>query len=167
MKSHGSLIRTIAAGCLCAVLLIGCVEQSDDTIVVGLSADITTFEPGMISSRDNSNIARHIFSSLFALGPEGEHIPELAHTLDVTEDGTGYIYTLNEGLTCHDGESLTAEDVAYTFNRIADPVNRFTGNAPGFVFTSIGFQNRRPLTTAAASARWPSSRITRTLPVAG
>ena len=145
MKSHGSLIRTIAAGCLCAVLLIGCVEQSDDTIVVGLSADITTFEPGMISSRDNSNIARHIFSSLFALGPEGEHIPELAHTLDVTEDGTGYIYTLNEGLTCHDGESLTAEDVAYTFNRIADPVNRFTGNAPGFVFTSIGFQNAEAL----------------------
>ena len=62
----------------------------------------------MISSRDNSNIARHIFSSLFALGPEGAH-SELAHTLDITEDGTGYIYTLNEGLTCHDGESLTAE----------------------------------------------------------
>lgn len=146
MKSHGSFIRTITSGCLCAALLIGCVGQSDDdTIVVGLSADITTFEPGMISSRDNSNIARHIFGSLFTLSPDGEHIPELAHTLEITEDGKGYIYTLNEGLTCHDGEPLTAEDVAYTFNRIGDPENRFTGNAPGFVYTSVGFENAEPL----------------------
>jgi peptide/nickel transport system substrate-binding protein len=117
-----------------------CTQRSDDTIVVGLSADITTFEPGMISSRDNSNIAEHIFGRLFALSPEGEHVPDLAHTLEISDDGTQYVYTLREGLTCHDGEPLTAEDVAYTFNRIADPENRFTGNAPGFVFTSIGFQ---------------------------
>jgi peptide/nickel transport system substrate-binding protein len=36
-------------------------QPADDTIVVGLSADITTFEPANISSRDNANIARHIF----------------------------------------------------------------------------------------------------------
>ncbi|MGB0543173.1 MAG: ABC transporter substrate-binding protein [Longimicrobiales bacterium] len=145
MTRRNSVARAIVAGCFGASLLSGCAEQSDDTIVVGLSADITTFEPGMISSRDNANIARHIFGSLFTLGPDGEHIPELAHTLEITDDGTGYVYTLNEGLTCHDGEALTAEDVAYGFNRIADPANRFTGNAPGFVYTSIGFQNAEVL----------------------
>ena len=127
------------------VMVSGCVQPADDAIVVGLSADITTFEPGMISSRDNANIARHIFSSLFNLSPAGEHLPELAHTLEMSEDGTAYVYTLREGLTCHDGEALTAEDVAYTFNRIADPANRFTGNTPGFVFTSIGFEDAEAL----------------------
>ncbi len=127
------------------MILSGCAEQSEDTAVVGLSADITTFEPGMISSRDNDNIARHIFGTLFALSPEGEHRPELAHTLDVSDDGRAYVYTLEEGLTCHDGEPLTAEDAAYSFNRIADPENRFTGNIPGFVFTSIGFQGAEAL----------------------
>lgn len=126
-------------GVAVALVLASCTTQDENTIVVGLSADITTFEPGMISSRDNSNIARHLFAGLFSLTSDGEHIPDLAHTLEVTEDGTGYIYTLREGLTCHDGEPLTAEDAAYTFNRIGDPANRFTGNAPGFVFTSIGF----------------------------
>lgn len=145
MKRCTSPLRTIVAGCLGAAVFGGCAQQSDDTIVVGLSADITTFEPGMISSRDNANIARHIFGSLFTLGPDGEHIPELAHTLEISEDGTGYTYTLNEGLTCHDGEALTAEDVAYAFNRIADPANRFTGNSPGFVYTSIGFQSAEAL----------------------
>lgn len=139
------VVRT-TTGILAAVLMLsGCAQQSEDTIVVGLSADVTTFEPGMISSRDNANIAAHIFGSLFALSPEGEHLPELAHTLEISEDGRAYVYTLQEGLTCHDGEPLTAEDVAYTFNRTADPANRFTGNTPGFVFTSIGFQSAEAL----------------------
>ena len=138
--------RYAAVGLLGAMLVVtGCSSRSEDTIVVGLSADITTFEPGMISSRDNANIVRHIFASLFTLSPEGEHVPELAHTLEISEDGTAYTYTLEEGLTCHDGEPLTAEDVAYTFNRVADPANRFTGNTPGFIYTSIGFQNAEAL----------------------
>ncbi len=40
-----------------------------DTIAVGLSADITTFEPANISSRDNANIARHIFGTLYNITP--------------------------------------------------------------------------------------------------
>ena len=134
--------RTATIGLFGAFLLLSaCAERDENTIVIGLSSDITTFEPGMISSRDNANIARHIFGSLFALDAEGEHLPDLAHSLEISDDGTAYVYTLNEGLTCHDGEALTAEDAAYSFNRVADPANRFTGNSPGFVYTSIGFQN--------------------------
>ncbi len=147
MKLRIPAARTAAAAGLlgAAAVVTGCAQQSEDTIVVGLSADITTFEPGMISSRDNANIADHIFGALFSLTPEGDHVPDLAHTLEISDDGTAYVYTLREGLTCHDGEPLTAEDVAYAFNRIADPANRFTGNAPGFVFTSIGFQDAEAL----------------------
>ena len=141
---RGTPVATIAT--LAAIVVTtACSQRSDDTIVIGLSADITTFEPGMISSRDNANIAQHIFGTLFRLDPDGEHLPDLAHTLEISEDGRAYVYTLREGLMCHDGEPLTAEDVAYTFNRIADPENRFTGNAPGFVFTSIGFQDAEAL----------------------
>lgn len=120
-------------------------QASDDTLVVGLSADITTMEPSAISSRDNSNIARHVFGTLFSMGGDGTANPDLAETLEITENGLGYIYTMKEGLTCHDGEPLTAEDAAYTFNRAADPDNAFTGNTPGFVFSSIGFQSAEAL----------------------
>jgi peptide/nickel transport system substrate-binding protein len=136
----------VAVALLAAVVLLVRVSQRpDDTIVVGLSADLSTFDPANTSSRDNVNIAHHIFSSLFTLDAEGRHLPDLAHRMEISDDGTGYVYTLREGLTCHDGEALTAEDVAYTFNRIGDPANRFTGNAPGFVFTSIGFRGAEAL----------------------
>ena len=141
----GGLARTSAL-MAASLLSAACgAESGGDTIVVGLSADITTFEPGMISSRDNDNIAQHIFGTLFTLSPEGDHEPDLAEILEISQDGTEYVYTLREGLTCHDGEPLTAEDVAFTFNRIGDPENRFTGNIPGFVYTSIGFEGAEVL----------------------
>ena len=144
-------LRTLAA--VAAVLVLAGVVlvtlrptgRVERAIVVGLSADITTFEPANISSRDNMNIAHHIFDSLYELDADGRHTPSLAEAMEISDDGTQYTYTLRPGLTCHDGEALTAEDAAYSFNRVADPANRFTGNAPGFVFTSVGFKNAEAL----------------------
>lgn len=74
-------------------------QPADDTIVVGLSADITTFEPANISSRDNANIARHIFGTLYTISGDGAVSPDLAENLEISEDGLAYVYTLREGLT--------------------------------------------------------------------
>lgn len=144
--------RLLVAAAVLGIALVGAMAlltrigpRADDTIVVGLSADITTFEPANISSRDNMNIAHHIFDSLFDLGADGRHVPSLASAMEISDDGTAYTYTLREGLTCHDGEALTAEDAAFSFNRIADPAHKFTGNAPGFVFSSIGFRKAEAL----------------------
>lgn len=137
------MIRTrhilLAAGAGLALAAPATAQVSDDTLVVGLSADITTFEPAAISSRDNANIARHIFDTLFSIEGDGSVVPDLATELNVSDDGLAYTYTIAEGRTCHDGEPLTAEDVAYSFNRAKDPANAFTGNTPGFVFSSVGF----------------------------
>ncbi|MEM9248084.1 MAG: ABC transporter substrate-binding protein [Pseudomonadota bacterium] len=140
-------LKTLLACAAAGVLGVTAAQAApaDDTIVVGLSADISTLEPSAIGSRPNSNIARHIFRTLQTIDGDGNVENDLATGLEITADGKGYIYTIEEGQTCHDGEALTAEDVAYTFNRAADPENAFTGNTPGFVFSSIGFQNAEAL----------------------
>ena len=144
MTRRQSLLAATAAGL--ALAAQGALAQSaEDTITVGLSADINTFDPAAISSRDNANIARHIFGTLQSIDGEGNVENDLATDLQISEDGTEYVYTLQDGLTCEDGEPLTAEDAAYSFNRAADPENGFTGNTPGFVFTSIGFESAEAL----------------------
>ncbi len=139
------LSSLLAAGTACLAIGAATQASAQETITVGLSADITTLDPAPISSRDNANIARHIFGTLQTIGGDGVISNDLATGLEITEDGMGYIYTLREGLTCHDGEPLTAEDAAYSFNRAADPANAFTGNTPGFVFSSIAFQGAEAL----------------------
>lgn len=139
MPNTPRLLAAVSASLALATMATA--QVSDDTLVVGLSADITTFEPAAISSRDNANIARHIFETLFSIEGDGSVVPDLATDLEISEDGLAYVYTIEEGRTCHDGEPLTAEDVAYSFNRAKDPANAFTGNTPGFVFSSVGFES--------------------------
>ncbi len=48
-------------------------------------------------------------------------IPDLAESWEVGEGGLSYSFALREGVTYHDGEAFSAQDVVATFNRILDP----------------------------------------------
>lgn len=48
-------------------------------------------------------------------------IPDLATDWEISDDGMVYTFNLREGVTFHDGEPFTADDVVATFNRIIDP----------------------------------------------
>lgn len=139
-----TLRRTLLALPLLALLAPAAAQAPDEnTLVVAQTTDATTFDPAEIGDRASANIADHLWGTLLEITPEGEITPYLAESYEVSESGTEVSFTLREGLTCHDGEALTAEDVAYSFTRAADPENGFTGNTPGFILTSIGFQEAR------------------------
>jgi len=48
-------------------------------------------------------------------------VPDLAESWEASDDLTQYTFTLKEGVTWHDGEALTADDVKFTFDTILDP----------------------------------------------
>lgn len=47
--------------------------------------------------------------------------PLLAESWEMEEGGTAFVFHLREGVTWHDGEPFTADDVVYTFNIFANP----------------------------------------------
>jgi peptide/nickel transport system substrate-binding protein len=59
--------------------------------------------------------------------------PGLATNWEVSDDLLTYTFTLREGVTFHDGSELTAEDVKYSYERVANPD---TGAIMNFVFGS-------------------------------
>ena len=113
----------------------------ENTLVIAQSVDAPTMDPADISSRNASNIAQHIFGSLYTRSEDGGLEPYFATGVEEAEDGLSLTYTIREGLACHDGEVLDAEDVAYSFNRAADPEEGFTGNTPGYIYSSVGFED--------------------------
>lgn len=66
-------------------------------------------------------IVSNIFSSLVQFDPELGLIPDLAETWTVSDDGLQYSFAVREGLTFHNGDSLTANDLVYTYERNIDP----------------------------------------------
>jgi peptide/nickel transport system substrate-binding protein len=139
---HRLLTAALTLGLLCGTSALAQAPGAD-TLVVAQSVDASQLDPAAIGSRPEANVAAHLWGTLTTLTRDGQIIPALAESWSVSADGTEITYRLKRGLTCHDGEALTAIDAAYTLNRIADPANAFTGNAPGYVFPGVGFQSAR------------------------
>ena len=119
----------------------------DDTLVIAINGEPGSMDPAQVGGTtggSNFRIMMHTFATLYELGQASGAIdPYLAHSFTVSDDGTEWTFHMHEGLTCHDGEPLTAEDAAYSFNRMADPANGFDGNSAGFVVASTGFIEAR------------------------
>jgi peptide/nickel transport system substrate-binding protein len=60
-------------------------------------------------------------AKLVTFDRDGVLIGDLAESWEISEDGTVFTFKLREGVTWHDGEPFTAEDVVFTFERILTP----------------------------------------------
>jgi len=118
-------------------------SPDEKTLVIAQSVDVDTFDPSNVNSRAEANVANHIFGSLYTVDDKGSIVPYLAKSYKLSDDGKEMTFTLNDGLTCQDGEALTAEDVAYTFQGAANPDNKFTGNTAGFVLDAISYADAK------------------------
>jgi peptide/nickel transport system substrate-binding protein len=141
MKKLSKLFLTVflAVGLIFSMLALA-QAPDENTLVIAQSTDASTLDPDEIGSRSEANIADHIWGTLYQVTSDGQVSPYLAESSTLSEDGTEITFQLLQGLTCHDGEALTAEDAAYSFERAADPANGFTGNTPGYILTSIGYK---------------------------
>jgi peptide/nickel transport system substrate-binding protein len=99
-------------------------------IVVGLVLEPPHLDPtaGAAAAIDEVVYA-NIFEGLTRFGPDGEILPALARSWDLSEDGLTYTFHLNEGVIFHDGAPLTASDVVFSFERAMgeDSVNAQKG----------------------------------------
>ncbi|MCB0113957.1 MAG: ABC transporter substrate-binding protein [Caldilineaceae bacterium] len=123
-------------------------EESADAgepsrVIVAQSVDLDTMEPYMISSRPGSNMYGHLFATLYDNPGTGELLPYAATGYTENEVGNELTFTLVEGLTCHDGAPLTADDVVYSFQRANDDANAFTGHVAGYVMDAMGYVDVR------------------------
>lgn len=62
-----------------------------------------------------------IFNGLVKPGHDLSLQPDLAERWEWSEDGRTVTFFLREGVTWHDGEPFTADDVAFTLNAVASP----------------------------------------------
>ena len=59
----------------------------------------------------------NLFQGLTRIGRNGEVLPVLAESWEVSDDGRTYTFKLRSGVTFHDGTTFDAEDVKFTLDR--------------------------------------------------
>jgi len=111
-------------------------DKPTGQVIVGLSQEPTVFNPLMPQIEVDQGVWWNLFNPLWGVDPAGNFTPQLAAEVPslenggISEDGLTWKIKLREGVTWHDGQKFSAEDVKYTLDLINTPSFR-AGNRQG------------------------------------
>ncbi|MEK7645059.1 MAG: peptide ABC transporter substrate-binding protein [Patescibacteria group bacterium] len=77
--------------------------------------------PLFATSEADKDIVSLVYAGLMKVESDGRLVPELAKSYTISDDGKTYTFNLRDGITFHDGEPITADDVEFTIRKAIDP----------------------------------------------
>ncbi|MHB2265529.1 ABC transporter substrate-binding protein [Aliihoeflea sp. PC F10.4] len=112
------IIVSIAAAAAIAFASGTALAQPRTDLVLGVVLEPPHLDPtaGAAAAIDEIVYA-NVFEGLTRIGPNGEVLPALAESWEISEDGLTYTFALHEGVTFHDGAPFTADDVVFSLDR--------------------------------------------------
>jgi peptide/nickel transport system substrate-binding protein len=105
-------------------------HKPEGTIVFALTTDINAIDPQIATEFNSWNAGFQMFDTLIWQNNEGDLVPELATSWEISDDGLVYIFHLRDDVTFHNGEPFNAEAMIYTWerNRPEDMYNSYYWN---------------------------------------
>ncbi|MEL6997037.1 MAG: ABC transporter substrate-binding protein [Pseudomonadota bacterium] len=112
-------ILTRATVCAVALALsAGAALAAKTDITVGMQLEPPHLDPtSAAAGAIDSVLYSNVFEGLTRFGPDGSVNPGLAKSWEISEDGLTYTFTLQDGVTFHDGTAMDAEDVKFSLDR--------------------------------------------------
>ena len=87
-----------------------------------LFADPPTFDPHLAEDNISGLLVNEIFGGLVNIEPFNFSVAlDLAESWEIGQDGTTYTFRLHPNAKFHDGSPVTAQDVKWSIERVADP----------------------------------------------
>ena len=90
---------------------------SASEIRVGFTADALTLDPANHRKRETETIIRNMYDGLLTRDADMKVVSELAESFTQVSPSV-FDFKLREGVTFHNGDPMTADDVVYTFTRL-------------------------------------------------
>jgi peptide/nickel transport system substrate-binding protein len=115
-------------------------DPNPDTWTWVTFGDVDSLDPALNYESFGDGMLEDIYDNLVAYqGPDANKFsPELATSWELLDDGATYVFNIREGVTFHEGQELTASDVAYSFQR---GILQGSYNSPQWLYTEAFFGN--------------------------
>ncbi len=92
----------------------------EETFIYSSSYDMTTLNPILMTDGGSFDVAQFIWAGLFNVDPmTGLPVPGMA-SWEISEDGLTYTFTIRDEAVWSDGVPVTAQDVKFTYEAIAN-----------------------------------------------
>ena len=108
-----------------------------DTFVMAKDiSDLITLDPAEVFELSGGEIIANIYDRLMMYEPEDltTLVGGVAESWEVTDGGKTIIFTIRPGQTFHSGNPVSAEDVAFSLQRVVK-----LGKTPAFIVTQFGW----------------------------
>jgi len=93
------------------------------TLTMAIRKDLTTMNPLVRTMSTDQSIRELIYESLLSVNAKGAIEPKVAESWEVSKDGKTYIFKLRAGVKFHNGQEVTAKDLAYAIDYTMNPKN--------------------------------------------
>ncbi len=97
------------------------IPQMGGTLTEGIIGRPRFINPVIARSDADRDMSELIYAGLLRFTPEGQLVPDMAETYEVSPDGLTYTFTLRKELYWHDGMPVTSSDVSFTIEKVGDP----------------------------------------------
>ncbi|GAB2024785.1 peptide ABC transporter substrate-binding protein [Lactovum odontotermitis] len=144
MKNWKKITLSAAAATLAALTLTACSSggstsgssSSDGSRnpKFAIPADINTIDQSIATDQYSNTVIGNTNEGLARVNEDGEAVPALAKTIDVSSDGLTYTITLRDGLKWSNGDALTAKDFVFSWQRGVDPA---TASEYAYLMTNL------------------------------
>lgn len=95
--------------------------QNRNTLNVDIGAEAAAIDPAMIEDGNSERVGYDLFSALVSFDQAGNLIPGLAESWTISPDEKTYTFHLRNGIKFSDGSAITANDVVFSWQRLANP----------------------------------------------
>ena len=112
-------------------------ETPADTLVIADTIDdIVSLDPAESFEFSGQDALNNVYDRLIQIRPANNFAlePGLAESWSVSDDGKTYTFKMKEGLKFHSGNPITAEDAAWSLQRVVK-----LNKTPSFILTQFGF----------------------------
>ncbi|WP_244980524.1 ABC transporter substrate-binding protein [Acetobacter thailandicus] len=91
---------------------------------VGVHYEPSNIDPHLGAAELALQMTNGVFDTLVNKTTDGEYLPGLAESFQISEDQCSYIFTLRRDVLFHDGTAFTAHAVQASFERARDPASK-------------------------------------------
>lgn len=92
--------------------------QKGGTAIIAIDSDPETLNLGTTTGYASGDVGAKIYNGLVWLDSNFQPQPSLATSWQISDDGKTYTFKLRPGVTWHDGQAFSSEDVKFTFEEI-------------------------------------------------
>lgn len=107
-------------------------QEDRISLVVNAVQIFGTVDPAKVNDYTEYMAIVNLYDALTTVDPQGNVVPQLAESWQISEDSKTYTFTLKEGATFQDGSPVEAKDVVWSLRRLLA-----LNEGPSYLFSGL------------------------------